>query len=428
MNLKSNIFLKRLFRAYYQKYKDKIPIINSFYQREFAFIPWDKQIMIRHMGFASQNNLIDYLVDSNKSPRHVFFSGTIYSQPDMPEMKLKGYQGCDLIIDIDVDHFYTPCKEDHDIWLCKDCGKSGKGMVEKCPNCGKLSIKTLTWICDSCLNIAKGEIIKLIYNFLIPDFGIAKEQIKIAFSGHRGYHLKVESNKIRNLSSEDRRGVVDYITGNNISFEILGLRDRSRTIFGLSKKSIGWPHKILLEFENLLKKPDLEIEHFLLDNGFNRNQIKSFLNSKELLLNNVSVYEDRAWSIDGFHNIEQWSRFLNGIVKKIGVEIDEPVTIDIHRLIRYPNSLHGKTGFRVQEVGLNQLENFYPLNEKNKNLDPIIFKIDKEVSHKLEIIEQEVPLTKIKGEEYGPYHKGEKVEVPHHIAVFLLCKEVAKII
>ena len=44
-------------------------------------------------------------------------------------------------------------------------------------------------------------------------------------------------------------------------------------------------------------------------------------------------------------------------------EIDEPVTTDTHRLIRYPRSLHGKTGFMVKEVSHDELENFEPLEK-----------------------------------------------------------------
>ncbi|MFX1338069.1 MAG: hypothetical protein ACFFDK_05630, partial [Promethearchaeota archaeon] len=116
--------------------------------------------------------------------------------------------------------------------------------------------------------------------------------------------------------------------------------------------------------------------------------------------------------------------FLYGIVHEIGAKIDEPVTIDIHRLIRYPGSLHGATGFKVQEIGLNELENFKPLNEHNQKLDPIVFK-SKNIQ-KIEIIETYVPPTEISGNKYGPFKNGEKIEVPHHIAVFLLCKGVAK--
>ena len=51
-----------------------------------------------------------------------------------------------------------------------------------------------------------------------------------------------------------------------------------------------------------------------------------------------------------------------------------------------------------------------------------------DITQKIEIIELKVPATKIKGETFGPYKKGDIEEVPHHIAVFLLCKGVAKMV
>jgi len=143
----------------------------------------------------------------------------------------------------------------------------------------------------------------------------------------------------------------------------------------------------------------------------------------EYILNNKQNFLQTLWNIDGF-GLKTWEKFLNGIVKEVGVEIDEPVSIDIHRLIRYPGSLHGKTGFKVQELTLRDLDTFNPLNENNKNLDPIVFHSD--INQKIEILEDNVAATKIKGQKFGPYAKGEIIEVPHHIAVFLLCKEVAK--
>ena len=74
-------YLKRLFQTYYKKKKFGIPNINLFDQREFGFIPWDKQIMIRHMAFRSPENLLKYL--SENGPRHVYSSGSIYlPRPD----------------------------------------------------------------------------------------------------------------------------------------------------------------------------------------------------------------------------------------------------------------------------------------------------------------------------------------------------------
>ncbi|MFW9940046.1 MAG: DNA primase small subunit domain-containing protein [Candidatus Thorarchaeota archaeon] len=422
-------YLKRLFKAYYNEKGSEIPPISSYERREFGYIPWEKKVfMKRHMSFKSQDRLIKHLI--NEGPRHIYSSGALYTQPENQDMESKGYQGCDFIIDIDVDHFYTPCKEEHDFWYCKECGKSGFGMVQKCPQCKKLKIKTLSWICDRCLETAKMEIIKLIYDFLIPDFGIDISQMRIAFSGHRGYHLKIENDQIRNLSSSERREIADYVSGENISLEILGLQERSGTFYCFSGNTYGWAKKIISKINEILKKPNSEIQKILSEKeqfNFSENYIKSFLNSKQDFIDRIRANKNFILpSIEGFA-MTNWKKFFTGIVHEVGVEIDTPVTIDIHRLIRYPGSLHGKTGFKVQELFPDELDNFNPLDEVNEKLDPIVFTSEKQTT-KLEILENEVPVTKIKGINYGPYKKGEIIEVPHHIAVFLLCKEVAKTI
>lgn len=425
--MSDNKFLKRLFQAYYQEKQKEIPAVSSLELREFGFIPWEKQIMIRHIGFESQKILLNYLID--RGPKHVYSSGSLYLQPETQNMKSKKYQGCDLIVDIDVDHFYTPCKDEHDLWYCNNCETRGTGMIEKCPKCEKSKITKVTWICNKCLDVAKNEIKKLVYDFLIPDFGTDEKDMRIAFSGHRGYHLKVESEELRKLNSDERREIVDYLTGENISFEVLGLGEKSQMIHGLSKENIGWSQKIMKKIEEILCKPKTEIENLLLDKngfGFNPNLVTSFLNSKDDFLELISKGERNVWSIEGFGLI-MWKNFLKGVVKHIGVELDEPVSIDIHRLIRYPGSLHGKTGFKVQEISLTELEEFTPLNEMKEKLDPIVFH-SKNITQKLEIVERALPITKIKGTKYGPYVQGERIEVPHHIAVFLLCKEVVKTI
>ncbi len=157
------------------------------------------------------------------------------------------------------------------------------------------------------------------------------------------------------------------------------------------------------------------------------------MNSVSLTISSSTIGKTGA-TIGGFNfifpkgfSLSKWKRLLRGFVKQVGVELDEPVSIDIHRLIRYPGSLHGKTGFKTQEIELNELDDFNPLDESDEKLDPIVF-YSKNITKKLEIVERALPITKIKGTKYGPYVQGEKIEVPHHIAVFLLCKEVAKTI
>lgn len=423
-----NKYLKRIFQAYYKEKQSEIPIVNLFDQREFGFIPWDKQIMNRHIGFTSDINLKKYFISN--TPKHAYTSGSLYLSPESQDMQGKGYKGCDLIFDIDVDHFYTPCKEDHDLWYCKECGENGKGMVDKCPKCGKLKLKKVNWICNECLDVAKNEIIKLMYNFLIPDFNINIDKMKIAFSGHRGYHLKIEDDQIRSLTSDERREIIDYIKGENISFEILGLQEKGGNIFGFSRETIGWSQKIMRLIEHILSKTNIEIESMLSDKkkfNLNKDLIENFINFKENFQNIIKNNNNNNWTLVGF-SLNAWNKFLRRIVAEIGIEIDVPVSIDTHRLIRYPGSLHGKTGFRVQELLPDEIELFNPLDESSKKLDPIVFIGKEAITQKIEILEPEVPQTKIKGEKFGPYKQGEKVEVPHHFAVFLLCKGVAKTI
>jgi DNA primase small subunit len=423
--MSEKIYLKRLFQKYYKENNNNLPLINQYDRREFGYIPWEKQTMFRHIGFNNPKQIKRFFIES--APKHAYLSGSLYFNPEVQVMDQKGYLGCDLIIDIDVDHFYTPCKEDHDIWHCKACGEKGYGMLKKCPQCGKLQLESLSWICEHCLNTAKNEVFKIINDFLIPDFGIDPIEVNLAFSGHRGYHIKIENEKVRTLSSEERREIADYLTGQNISFEVFGLTQHSNTIYGLFKESIGWPHKIITKIEEILNKPNDELKEFMLDKrkfDINPQIVNSLLNYKDNFLQMIKKNQKNIWSIEGF-GLKTWGNFLKGIVKEIAVEIDIPVTIDIHRLIRYPGSLHGKTGFKVQEIHLDELDKFNPLDESIERLDPIVF-ASKNVTNKLEIIEEQVPLTKIKGEVYGPYKKGDIVEVPHHIAIFLLCKEVAK--
>jgi len=426
--MNNEIFLKNLFQAYYQESSKDIPAASMLDQREFGFLLWDNQFMQRHLGFVQLDDLRQFLI--KKSPKHAYSSGSLYSRPDDHEMENKGYLGCDFVIDIDVDHFYTECKNDHDLWYCKECGKNGKGMIEKCPSCEKSKITRVAWICDKCLDFTKKEIIKLIDNFLIPDFALNIEQVKIAFSGHRGYHLKIEDPRIRTLTSDQRREIVDYLTGENISFEILGLHEKSSGIFGLLKDNQGWSNKIMTKLEEILHMDTLKIDHFLRDpycGDLNSHQISSLLKYREDFLETINNNQRNIWSVEGF-GLTTWKKLLRAVVKKVSAEIDEPVSIDIHRLIRYPGTLHGKTGFKVQELEYNQLDEFNPLDESNELIDPIVFESKKQITQKLEITEVKVPATKIKGITYGDYEWGEKIEVPHHVAVFLLCKGVAKII
>ncbi len=420
---KSFNFLKTSFSNYYKDTYNGV-MVDSFSNREFGFGLWEK-VFFRHKSFTIRDQFSKFL--SEKSPRHVYYSASIYSNPTY-EMDLKDRQGCDFFVDIDADHFETSCKQIHDYWVCKDCGNMGRGSTSECPNCSndesRPNIKNNYWLCDKCLEASKKQLQNLIYDFLIPDFDINLQDCRIAYSGHRGYHLLIKDQHIRSLSSIERTEIIDYLTGNNISFNVLGLKKEYNSIYGLSKQYSGWEGKIMKYFENMLITfTDRELTTFLEDCSLSFYLIEGFLNYRNNFLKLISNNKKFLWSIEGFQ-INDWSLILQGIANKIGVKIDRPVSLDLSRLVRYPNSLHGKTGFIVQALNIADLDDFKPLDESSPHLDPVFFYSNKH--HKLKIIQTIVPEITIKGKRYGPFMKDEVIEVPNHIAIFLLCKEVAE--
>ncbi|HEV2449919.1 MAG TPA: hypothetical protein VGU43_05900, partial [Thermoplasmata archaeon] len=58
---------------------------------------------------------------------------------------------------------------------------------------------------------------------------------------------------------------------------------------------------------------------------------------------------------------------IKSVMKLASVEVqgetDAPVTTDIHRLIRWPGSLHGGSGLRVLPISRDELDRFEPLRE-----------------------------------------------------------------
>jgi len=83
-------------------------------------------------------------------------------------------------------------------------------------------------------------------------------------------------------------------------------------------------------------------------------------------------------------------------------------------LIRMPTTLHGKTGFGVVEIPVNDLEGFDPFSSA------VAFKRGSVAVHV-----NWAGRFRIGDSIYGPYEK-ERVELPQAAAVFLFCKGVAE--
>ncbi|MCK5150248.1 MAG: hypothetical protein KAQ65_00345, partial [Candidatus Thorarchaeota archaeon] len=114
-----------------------------------------------------------------------------------------------------------------------------------------------------------------------------------------------------------------------------------------------------------------------------------------------------------------WQEIANRAAAFYSVDIDQPVTTDIHRVIRLIGSLNGKTGFAVTEVTRDELTDFNPLS------DSIVFD---EGTLKISVPKRGigVPEFRVGDSTYGPFN-GTVEELPKAVAVFILCKGMASV-
>jgi len=411
MSSLSQNFIRDKFVDYYKQKSASILAPSSLLRREFGFILLEKKVMLRHKGFKNVEDLRSSLV--NIVPSDVYFSSAYYERPE-DEMKAKGWLGADLVFDIDADHIPTPCAALHDLWVCSSCGASGRGKHPKiCPTCGQIKFKEKTWPCEICLEASKAEAIKLV-DILTEDFGFSSDVLTVAFSGHRGYHVHVESESVRGLDSLARKEIVDYVMGIGLEAKFHGLGKSNmpeRRVSGPDLNDQGWRGRVAKGTYDFLLTAS---KNDLLKIGLKPIHANSLLNHRDAILE--SWKKKGPWGIIQHISLETWTKIAEYSVEMQSVKIDTVVTPDVNRLIRLPNSLHGKTGLKKVEFSIRDIDDFDPLKSAVAFNDGLV-KVD--VS--------EVPEFRVKNQIYGPFKK-QKVELPTAAALMLLCKGMAKVV
>ena len=409
MALFSQDFVYEKFSDFYNSSSTEIPPPALIGQREFAFLLFKERIMVRHKGFANINDL--KLLLGETVPSDVYHSCAYYENPES-EMDKKGWLGADLVFDIDADHIPTSCNKIHDEWTCNKCGFSGKGITpEACPICDGQRFDTKTWPCELCLNSAKEETAKLI-DMLEKDFGFSSKEIHVFFSGHRGYHVHIESEAVKTLDAMARKEIVDYVSG--IGLAVLDeeakekpKRRHASRVFNLH--DFGWNKRIKLGMQKFVLNATKED----LRNVGIKNYV-AVLQNKEAI--QKRCLEEGRWnSVKGI-SVETWTKIAERVKNLESAKIDTVVTTDIHRLIRLAGTLHGKTGLRKVEFPVKRLEDFDPFKEAVAFKEGVV-----------KVFVSDAPEFRLGGNVFGPY-KSQTVELPTAAAVLLICRGRAEVV
>lgn len=406
-------FVRNKFAEYYQRNSSFIEPPTSIEKREFGFLLFKERFMLRHRGFEDVDALRSFL--KTTVPSDVYYSGAYYERPE-EKMEEKGWLGADLIFDIDADHIPTPCAKIHDSWVCNNCGSTDRGLPpEKCPKCGEQKFDEKTWPCEVCLETAKAETLKLI-DMLLKDFGFSLEEMRMSFSGHRGYHLHIESEEIREMDQMARKEIVDYVTGIGLEATLHGLEEtslgsRSRILVGPSLDEVGWRGRIARgTYEFLLTATPEDLEKV----GLTRHVVKTLLEQRESILE--SWKRKGPWGKIKNVSVESWKKIALHGAQGQAAKVDTVVTTDIHRLIRLGNSLHGKTGFKKVEVPIKGIEDFDPLRSG------VAFS-----EGSVTVLVSSSPEFRVGERTYEPL-RDQKIELPTAAALLLLCKGAATVV
>ncbi|MWV64720.1 DNA primase small subunit PriS [Halorubrum sp. JWXQ-INN 858] len=298
--------------------------------REWGHIPWTPgsgTTMVRHQSLYDLGDVDAFFADN--APRHAYFSAARYDDPGASTMSKKGWRSADLVFDLDADHLP--------------------------------GVDPATTTYAEMLSACKDALDRLL-DFLEDDF--AFEDLTVVFSGGRGYHVHVRDESVRELDGEARREIVDYVRAIDLD---TGNLIHTVTERGTNKRVLrtegGWGarvHEALVDYADDLREDDEETarERLMELDGIGEGRAGTILGAFER--NPAAVREGNVEA--GGPGVR---RLVSALAARVAATdtapIDEPVTTDTRRLIRFPGTLHGGSGLVVTPIERDDLDGFDPL-------------------------------------------------------------------
>ena len=366
-------FLRQRFSAYYNgevQGAGAVYIPEALTEREWGFIFFSSGSktagMRRHLSFSSPEDVHTYL--KTMIPAHVYYSTAYYARPGAGQMSDKGWLGADLIFDLDADHIV---RGPYDVMLAR----------------------------------VKEELFKLI-DMLTSELGFFERDLRINFSGGRGYHIHIPTLAVRSWDSTERRELVNYVSGTGLSAE---------SMLAGPARNKGWQKRyraaLLAELDRIAAlESDAQAEYLTGFKGISDKFATGFLKNLDATRTTAATIPEKLLEnkvIRAITNPE--NKPFQDQILAMAAQADEPVTTDIKRLIRHPGSLHGGSGMRVTPLEVDRLDAFDPL-----------------FGERQVTVECSFPLTMpILGNSYS-LSKGLNT-VPEALAVFLCCRGIAEI-
>lgn len=409
--MEAQAYLRNLLSQYYSSLEvNSVPEISM---REFGFGEFGKKISSRHLSFASSRALNSFLRE--KTPFYISYSNALYELPSARPMEAKKMVGADLIYEFDADDLKTSCKLSHDSWKCASCAAAGKGNIKACPECGS-GTNVDEWVCPECLEEVKGQTARLI-RALEGDFGFS-QGLSINFSGSKGFHVHIRSEKIRGFSRAARLELLDYLTGTNLDLKSLGFAANGKLFLCPKKGSAnGWSKALLEGIEGIVEEGDVGKIAELGREGLPKKNpvgaVQKLLKEKPRIISNMA----RGLLIGGggVNASKFWPGILGSLAEGNSLGVDRQTSIDINKIIRVPQTLHGSTCLLAKSFEPKSLGQFDALKES-------VVLADREIK----LAGASSPKFYLGGKWFGPF-EDQEVSLPLFAGAFLLARKSARL-
>jgi len=286
--------------------------VSDIQRREIAFAYKSDYPAIKGRAYYFQN-VEDMREHILRKPTIVaaYASTTYYLDPNMRANSKRGFLGYDLVFDIDMPY------------------------TDEFPN-------RVEWMHEVCYRTSH------LIEVLTSDLGFDRDTMKLSFSGSKGFHILIDDEQYRTMPIPERTQLCNYIIGTGL-------------VRGKVKKGKGgWNKKYTRYLETLVSlmtdnKDDNE--KILLSMGFAKTNAKKISglmsdNTKRAAFSqgHLWVFDEKVSKalVDSFYKQES-SIFGNGV-------LDSGVTVDKHRVFRFPGTIHPAYGFVATSLELSDLD------------------------------------------------------------------------
>lgn len=403
--------IARVFADAVKSYYKSIRIVPNFdvSKKEFGVGTLGRKIAKRYITFSDERELNKYL--RNEAPLYISYSVADWRYPKESDLDMKFFEGAELVFEFDDDEFikYAP----NDIVVCGDRYTTVGELLKKRldPLFCKHGNPTIIPLPSEERWRAIVEKTKELVEILTSDLGFDTDSITINYSGNRGIHVHVHTDLFDGLDHEKakkiRQEITEYITLHTFNADHVIFTQRDGEVHGPSPMLGGQLGRIVAE---LVEKLDTTRDPSSITRYISNQKYKARLIR---YIHEVGVEHVVSNLLKGIYGppelLPAWRDLLNGVSELVGIPIDVYTSIDVNRLIRLPNSVHGTTGLSAKIIPLDELDSFSPYK------DAVVLPSRPNVTLRIEYL----PEIQLNGRTYGPYNN-EEVKLPFNVAAYLL--------